>query len=63
MSDRIMANERFLDSATSVVQKSRKPSIGEVVYICRRRLGGRLIEPWRWFETEESEEDEDAGID
>lgn len=39
--DRVgMTVERYLDSATA--------RINSVVYVMRRRLGGKLVEPWRW---------------
>lgn len=39
--DRVgMSVERYLDSSTA--------RINQVIYIMRRRLGGQLVEPWRW---------------
>jgi HK97 family phage major capsid protein len=35
-----MAVERFLDSGTALSNR--------VVFVLRRRLGGKLLEPWRW---------------
>ena len=61
MNDRIMAQEHFLDSATSRVDR-----VPISFLVARHRLVVQLARPWRWFEIEEFlvvQEDSDAGID